>query len=156
VSKTLSDKGHTGLVRAVNGPLNNRIVTLYEEQCIPGGTSLPAALRNWSINNFAGYILNPAVTSQSITVYSRSPMYIYSSTSDQQVLFSASNIQGNLKAIVTFPSGYVATLEPSAQIWIYGYQTIATRMRLSEKGSYSIQFFNPNGSFSKLFYFLVL
>ncbi len=102
-----------------------------------------------------GYILNPAVTTQSIPIYGMSPQVVSSSTTDQQVLFSAGNIQGNLKAIVTFPSGYVATLEPSAQIWIYGYQTIGTRMRLSEKGGYSIQFFNPNGVFSRLFYFNV-
>ena len=138
VSKTASKSGHVGLVTAVKGPANNRIVTLYEEQCILNGTSLPLDWRPWSIDKFTGYILNPAVNSQSITVYSRSPMYIYSSTVDQQVLYSANNIQGNLKALVTFPSGYVATLEPSAQIWIYGDQTVGTRMTLSEKGNYSI------------------
>jgi hypothetical protein len=155
VSTSLSTSGHVGLVIAVNGAANNRIVTLREEQCLSPNPSLPLGNRTWGIGNFVGYILNPAVNNQSITVYSKSPSTLYASTTDQQVLFSASNVQGNIKAIVIFPSGYVATLEPSAQIWIYGYQTVGTMMRLSEQGTYSIQFFNTTGVFSSLYHFTV-
>lgn len=146
--------GHVGLVTAVNGPANNLKVTLYDQWCTPLKDIGPY---DWSISNFSsgGYILNPAVNSQSMSVYGKSPQTLNASTSDQQVLFSVTNIQGNLKAIVIFPSGYRGTLEPSGQIWVYGYQTVGTRIRLSEHGQYSIQFFNPNGVYSPLYYFQV-
>jgi surface antigen len=154
VSTTSGDsRGHVGIVTAVNGPANNLKVRLYDQWC----DQKDIGFYDWGASSFysGGYILNPAVNSQSMTVYGKSPLTLNAGNYDQQVLFSVSNIQGNLKAIVIFPSGYRGTLEPSGQIWVYGYQTVGTKIRLSEQGQYSIQFFNTNGVYSPLYYFQV-
>lgn len=157
---TSSPRGHVAWVIAVNGPLSNRQLSINEEQCLsstdPTVASIPYSARTTNANSYQGYILNKNYPSPTISVFGKSPASIYASaTVDQQVLFSASNIAGKLKAIVVFPSGYTATLEPSAQIWIYGFQTVGTRMRLSERGNYTIQFFNIDGSRSGTYSFQV-
>lgn len=151
--------GHVGWVTSINGRAGAARVSLNDQWCILTGESRPQAIREYPASHFSSYILHQHAAQTPFRIASREPSILNANSSrDQIVSFSlaGSFARPGMKAIITFPSGWISTLEPTAQIWLDSPSRVATRMLLRERGRHAIQFFNPDGSFSRIFFFLVL